>query len=245
MRCCARDSSGVPTRRRCRSCIARCLRRWKFWSGTASARREAGERLQAILRQELADGFDLSRPPLLRMRLVRLANDVFYWVQSFHHILMDAWCRSLLFTEFFQYYEAYRRGASAEPALPRPYRDFIAWLQTQDETSLRNFWQQELRGFDTVTPIPYRKQYVPAGGVALVADAFASLSRLETTALQNIARQHQLTVNTIVQGAWALLLGRLGQTDEVLFGVTVAGRPWSWRASRPRSVCSSTRFRCG
>lgn len=145
---------------------------------------------------------------------------------------MDAWCRSLLLTDFFHYYETYRLGTSHELALPRPYRDFIAWLQQQDANVLRNYWQHELKGFDEVTPIPYLKPHGSIDSVAMVADVFSSLSRDESAALQNVARQHQLTVNTIVQGAWALLVGQLSQSDDVLFGVTVAGRPLSWKGYR-------------
>ncbi|MGP9654761.1 non-ribosomal peptide synthase/polyketide synthase [Halomonas sp. AOP35-4E-18] len=186
---------------------------------------EADRRLAVLLRQELDDGFDLERPPLLKVRLIQLAENLFYVVQSFHHILMDAWCRSLLLSDFFHYYDAYRLGTNYELTQPRPYRDFIAWLQQQDANVLRNYWQHELEGFDEITPIPYLKPHGSHDSVATVADVFSSLSHDESAELQNVARQHQLTVNTIVQGAWALLLGRLSQVDDILFGVTVAGRP--------------------
>ncbi|MDR5873395.1 non-ribosomal peptide synthetase [Vreelandella gomseomensis] len=193
------------------------------WHGTDED--EADRRLSKLLRQELDDGFDLERPPLLKVRLIQLAENLFYVVQSFHHILMDAWCRSLLLSDFFHYYDAYRLGTRHELTQPRPYRDFIAWLQQQDVNVLRNYWQHELEGFDEVTPIPYLKPHGSLDSVATVADVFSSLSHDESVELQNVARQHQLTVNTIVQGAWALLLGRLSQVDDILFGVTVAGRP--------------------
>ncbi|CAM0555622.1 amino acid adenylation domain-containing protein [Halomonas titanicae] len=186
---------------------------------------EAERRLAALLRKELDDGFDLEQPPLLKVRLIQLADSLFYVVQSFHHILMDAWCRSLLLTDFFHYYDVYLLGTSHELALPRPYSDFIDWLQQQDANVLRNYWQHELEGFDEITPIPYLKPHGSHDSVATVADVFSSLSHDESAELQNVARQHQLTVNTIVQGAWALLLGRLSQVDDILFGVTVAGRP--------------------
>ncbi|PAU75282.1 non-ribosomal peptide synthetase [Halomonas salipaludis] len=186
---------------------------------------EADRRLSVLLRQELDDGFDMERPPLLKVRLIQLAENLFYVVQSFHHILMDAWCRSLLLSDFFHYYDAYRLGTSRELTQPRPYRDFIAWLQQQDANVLRSYWQHELEGFDEVTPIPYLKQHGSNESVATVADVFSSLSHDESAKLQSVARQHQLTVNTIVQGAWALLLGRLSLVDDILFGVTVAGRP--------------------
>ncbi|RST55769.1 non-ribosomal peptide synthetase [Variovorax sp. MHTC-1] len=193
------------------------------WRGMSEA--AAMQRLDALLREELAQGFDLGRPPLMRLRLVRLGERDFHLVQSFHHILMDAWCRSLLLTDFFAHYEAYRAGLQVQRALPRPYREFIGWLQQQDSDAARRYWQAQLQGFDTATPLPWRKDRALVQGTAAIADVVEKLSVEETAALQRLAQGRQLTLNTIVQGAWALLLARLGSLDEVVFGVTVAGRP--------------------
>jgi amino acid adenylation domain-containing protein/non-ribosomal peptide synthase protein (TIGR01720 family) len=192
------------------------------WRGMDEA--EAGRRLDELLREELAQGFDLGRPPLLRLRLIRRGEDDFRLVQSFHHILMDAWCRSLLLTDFFAHYAAYRDGRTLSAAPPRPYRDFIAWLGDRDLDAARRYWREQLEGFDTATPLPWRKDAgIPAG--AAVADRQILLPAGETAALRHLAQHHRLTLNTVVQGAWALLLARLGKLGEVLFGVTVAGRP--------------------
>ncbi|MGH6649389.1 amino acid adenylation domain-containing protein, partial [Aquabacterium sp.] len=193
------------------------------WQGVDEA--EVERRIEALLQEELSTGFNMAVPPLMRVRLIRVAQAQFYVLQSFHHILMDAWCRSLLLREFFLHYEAARQGQVADPALPRPYRDFIAWLQRQDEDASRAHWQAELRDVDTVTPMPYQRQQARSDALATVADASRALTKAQTAALHHFAHQHQLTVNTVVQGAWALLLGRLTQSAQVVFGVTVAGRP--------------------
>ncbi|RZK99929.1 MAG: amino acid adenylation domain-containing protein, partial [Rubrivivax sp.] len=193
------------------------------WQGAGDD--EVESRIEAMLQEELATGFAMDRPPLMRVRLIHVAAERFYVVQSFHHILMDAWCRSLLLREFFQQYEACRQGRVAEPSQPRPYRDFIAWLRRQDEAAARAYWREQLHDVDTVTPIPHRRAQAPADALATVADEIVRLSKAQTAALQGFALQNQLTVNTVIQGAWALLMGRLAQVGEVLFGVTVAGRP--------------------
>jgi amino acid adenylation domain-containing protein/non-ribosomal peptide synthase protein (TIGR01720 family) len=185
---------------------------------------EAKARIDRLLQDELARGLDLSRPPLFKVRLVRLREDRYHAVMSFQHILMDAWCRALLLKVFFHYYDGPDAGAAALPS-PRPFRDFIEWLQRQDIERSREFWRQELAGFDVVTPLPFRQARKRAAGEPEVCDVVERLEPGEIAALQDYAQGHQLTVNTVVQGAWALLMARLAQLDEVLFGVTVAGRP--------------------
>lgn len=190
------------------------------WSGIGEAELES--RLQALLAEERRQGFDFARPPLLRLRLIRLGERSFHLVQSFHHVLMDAWCRSLLLADFFAHYT----GQRSLPPSPRPYRDFIAWLQQRDHDAARRYWRAALQGFDTATPLPWQNDAARAAdAVSVVADEVLWLDAAETAALQLAAQRQQLTVNTLVQAAWALVLARLGDVDDVVFGVTVAGRP--------------------
>ncbi|MBO1013728.1 amino acid adenylation domain-containing protein [Achromobacter sp. SD115] len=197
------------------------------WSGLEKS--EAERKLDEMLRLELAEGFDFSRPPLMRLRLIQLADGVCHLVQSFHHILMDAWCRSLLLTDFFARYEAYTgtRPVDAGFLRPRPrrYRDFVGWLGRQNSGDAREYWRAQLAGFDTVTPLPWRNALIQSEALSAVVDVTTWIDASGTAALQRSASQRQVTVNTVVQAAWALTLARLGQVDDVLFGVTVAGRP--------------------
>ncbi|MGE6917445.1 amino acid adenylation domain-containing protein [Achromobacter kerstersii] len=180
--------------------------------------------LDRLLQDELAAGFEMGAAPLWRVRLARLA-DGDRMVLSYHHILMDAWCRSLLLADFFAAYDAYAQGQAPQLAQPVPYRDFIAWLGRQDMTAAQAYWRDTLRGFGTVTPLPLAGRGAPTPGQSRTADAVVSLTPAETTALQRAAQQQQLTVNTYAQGAWALWLARVAGLHDVLYGVTVAGRP--------------------
>lgn len=184
----------------------------------------AQAQLEHVLQAELAAGFDMGAAPLWRVRLARMA-DGDRMVLSYHHILMDAWCRSLLLADFFAAYDAFAQGQTPRLAQPVPYRDFIAWLGRQDMAAARAYWRDTLRGFGTVTPLPLAGRGAPAPGQSRTADAVVSLSAAETAALQRAAQQQQLTVNTYAQGAWALWLARVAGLDDVLYGVTVAGRP--------------------
>ncbi len=193
----------------------------QFFDFTTLAREQAEARLQEMLREERQRGFDFAQAPLLRLRLVKFAEGDWRIVQSHHHALIDAWCRGLMLAEFFAQYRALLQGRSLYLPPARPYRDFIAWLAQQDEAASRGYWREALAGFDTVTPLPYRRQQGEAG----IQDVSLALDEAQTRALAEQARRHQLTVNTFVQAAWALLLMRYSGRDDVLFGVTVAGRP--------------------
>ncbi|MDF2974581.1 MAG: putative Multi-domain non-ribosomal peptide synthetase, partial [Microvirga sp.] len=194
------------------------------WRELPDAEQDA--RLDLLLHDELKTGFDLSQAPLMRLRLIRVADDDYRIVRSFHHILTDDWCFSLLMMDCLAYYDAYVEGKELHLKPPRPYRDYIAWLHKQDLSAAETFWRNELKGFTTSTPFGVER---PGGALPAhesgVSDAYAELSASTTDLLLTLAQQHQLTPNTFVQGAWALLLSRYSGERDVLFGVTVAGRP--------------------
>ncbi|WP_437713070.1 amino acid adenylation domain-containing protein [Sorangium sp. So ce448] len=196
------------------------------WRDQTAAEQE--QRLTEALQAELAAGLDMTRAPLMRIRLIRMADDAYRIVRSFHHILTDDWCFSVMMKECLSYYAALSAGRSLELPEPRPYRDYIAWLARQDLAAAERFWRGELRGFAEPTPLGVERAApdgaAPAAGAG-VSDELVELPSALTEALLGLAHQHGLTPNTLVQGAWALLLSRYSGQRDVVFGVTVAGRP--------------------
>jgi len=194
------------------------------WRGTDRA--DQVDRLDALLQRELETGFDFAKAPLMRLRLIRLTEQTYQFVHSFHHILLDEWCISPLLMDFLAHYEASAQDRVCRADRPRPYRDYIAWLQKQDLDEANRFWRDYLRDFSTPTPLAYDR---PPQGLADqnedAADHCVHLSAELTTALTALAQHHRLTPNTFVQGAWAILLAYYSGERDVLFGVTVAGRP--------------------
>ncbi|MCI0667953.1 MAG: amino acid adenylation domain-containing protein, partial [Methylococcaceae bacterium] len=187
-------------------------------------------RLRRMLDQELKQGFDLGRPPLLRIRLLRLTQTRYCLLRSFHHIIMDAWCTSLLLEGFMAHYLALRSGAPRPACCVPAFRDYIAWLKSCDHAAAERFWEDYLAGFRDPTPIRFASRPGPVsiqafGPESRVADRSTLLSEAESDFLQSRAQAAGLTLNTLVQAAWALLLRTLSGRREVLFGVTVAGRP--------------------
>jgi amino acid adenylation domain-containing protein len=190
------------------------------WRGLTAA--EQAARLDSFLQAGRARGFKLAEPPLMRLALIRVADDACDFVWCYHHALLDGWSVPLLMREVFAFYDAFRRGQDLRLAPPRPYRDYIAWLKKQDAARAEAFWRRTLAGFTAPTPLTVDRASTGDGGCA---EQEIRLPLEATSALQSFARKHQLTMNTLVQGAWALLLSRYSGEESVVFGATVSGRP--------------------
>ncbi|WP_062216587.1 non-ribosomal peptide synthetase [Streptomyces sp. NBRC 109706] len=213
---------------------------------TAFRQRKSGESVQAVLSEvavtvaehdltQLADEaretelarlvdedrtrrFDLTRPPLLRLTVVRVGEQRRRLVFTNHHIVLDGWATATLVGELFTLY--------ADPAAtlppPTPYRDYLDWLSRQDQEAARAAWQETLDGVDEPTLVapadPARTSVAPSKLVV-------TMSESDTSALVATARSHGLTLNTVVQSVWGALVSELTGRQDVVFGTTVSGRP--------------------
>jgi amino acid adenylation domain-containing protein len=201
---------------------------WDYldWCGRAPDDDERAQ-LNSYLEADREQGFDLSKAPLIRLTLIRLAEEVFYFVWRFHHTILDKWSVSLLFNEVTALYDAFSQGRSIELKQTPPFRDYIGWLRRQDTAAAEKFWKESLKGFTRPTPFRVERTHVRAleTGDGHHHRRLIKLSKEVTCSLQSLARQNQLTLNTLVQGAWALLLSRYSGEESVVFGSVVSGRP--------------------
>ncbi len=198
---------------------------WEYqnWVGLSSIQQQ--ERLEALLLADRERGFELTHAPLMRLALIQTDEKEFELIWSYHHLLLDGWSTSLIFKEMFIFYEAFSLGQDVDLELPKPYRDYIAWLKKQDMAEAEAYWRQMLGGFTTTTPLPNRSPMSIVDQKISYTQELMRLSKETTNALQTLARQNNLTVSTLVQGAWALLLGRYSGEKDVVFGTVVSGRP--------------------
>ena len=181
------------------------------------------EHAEEFFAQERARGFDLSQAPLMRIALIRLADDVYKFVWSYHHVLIDGWSSSVIVNDAFNFYETLVQGHELKVEPGRPFRDYIVWLRKQDLSEAEAFWRQTLHGF--AEPTAFGVSNGKSSAVHTCAEEQLYLSAETSEALQAFSRRHQLTLNTIFQGAWAMLLNRYSGTRDVVFGVAVSGRP--------------------
>ncbi|MFH8606825.1 amino acid adenylation domain-containing protein [Streptomyces sp. NPDC018029] len=196
---------------------------WHEADLTGLAQDEAQAETERLAASERAERIDVTRAPLMRLLLIRLGDNRHHLVITSHHIIMDGWSLPVLIGDLSAAYEALATGGG-ERDLPAvtSYREYLAWLDRQDKEKARQAWRTELAGLDEPTLV------VPADSVRVpvVPDRvrFAFPEEL-SRGVAALARDRGLTVNTLVQGAWALLLARLAGRTDVVFGATVAGRP--------------------
>jgi len=177
------------------------------------------EALDAMAETIRAEGFVLEQAPLLSLVVVRTGPDTHHLVYTNHHILMDGWSASQLFGEVMQHYA----GEPARAPNGR-YRDYIAWLQVQDPFTSEAFWKAQLAGLREPTRL---SRVVKREQAAAQINGIhrLTLERAATEQLKAFAQRHKVTLNTLVQSTWLLLLQRHTGLDTVAFGATVAGRP--------------------
>ena len=194
------------------------------WRGLPAMEQE--ERFQAYLEADRNRGFEFSRAPLMRVALFQVADDAYRLVWSHHHILLDGWSLRLLIKEVFTIYEGLCRGGDVTLPPARPYRDYIAWFQQQDVSEAEKFWRQALKGFSAPTSLGQARANGSGGGQETGHDEQRIVLSVTTSvALQTLAQQHKLTLNTLVQGALALLTSHYSGEADVAFGSVVSGRP--------------------
>lgn len=191
------------------------------------------ERFLALDRTE---GFDLTQAPPLRLALFRIGDAAYELICTYHHIIADGLARAILVGQVFALYDAYCQGHELELERPRPYRDHIDWLRQRGSSESEAYWRQLLKGFtapimlDTLPEIGGAGGAFGAGGEGGTCGADRrgerelQLTESLTSRLNAAAKQHNLTLNTLVQGAWALLLSRYAGADDVVFGAVRACR---------------------
>ncbi|TCP55914.1 amino acid adenylation domain-containing protein [Tumebacillus sp. BK434] len=179
--------------------------------------------VEAFKTEQRGRGFDLSGEVLVRGALLQLADGAWSFVFTFHHILLDGWSLAPLFQELFGYYDNWTLGAPDTAAPPaQPYADYIRWLQQQDEARAAAYWQDYLEGYEKAAVLPTLSG---AEGAYAHATHVFQLPASITAELSTFAKERGLTVNTVFQTAWGVVLQKYNYTRDVVFGNVVSGRP--------------------
>ncbi|WFR74747.1 condensation domain-containing protein [Prescottella defluvii] len=193
------------------------------WSVSDLSGRGDDERNRAwdrLMSADRATRFDPAQAPLLRWMLVTTGPECYRLVLTNHHLLLDGWSTPLVLRELLLLYAT--DGDSA--MLPRihPYRDYLTWIGGQDETRSLETWARAFHGADEptlVAPADPGRRYSES------RDVLGGLTEERTAALTALVRARGVTLNTVVQAAWAIVLGAWTSRDDVTFGATVSGRP--------------------
>ncbi len=193
---------------------------WRRFSAASQA-----VELEQFLAADRRRGFDLSRAPLMRCTLIQVKDVSYQFIWSHHHLLLDGWSVSILQKELLAYYDSFCHGQTITLSAPPPFEMYISWLYRQNDAEAERFWQQMVR--DIKAPTPLMQRGMPQNTSKFVKDGIQIIWLPNTTSagLQALAHQHRLTFAILIYGAWAILLNRYSGNEDILFGVTIAGRP--------------------
>ncbi len=191
---------------------------YRDWSGLDEQQRQAA--LSELLDRDRATGIDLGAAPLLRVAIARLSATEVQVVWTFHHVLLDGWSVFAVLSDLFALYA----GATDLP-VRGAFRDYLAWLAKQDEERAREHWRRALAGVTDPTPLPFDRPPLAVHRVESRATVRVELDVDASDRVRELAQRNGLTVHTVVQGAFALLLAAQSGQSEVVFGTTVSGRP--------------------
>ncbi|AZK48668.1 non-ribosomal peptide synthetase [Paenibacillus lentus] len=184
---------------------------------------EASRYVQRFKKEDQERGFDLSKDLLIRLSVLR-EGDVYHLVWSMHHILMDGWCLGLIFNDFFDKYHKYQAGLPVVMEKVPPYSEYIRWLEKQDKEKARAYWKQYLAGYSELTGIhPMQRKDNDIPGEP--AEHLVTLDRELTQKLSLLAKEWRVTLNTVFQTLWGILLSKYNNKGDIVFGSVVSGRP--------------------
>lgn len=159
----------------------------------------------------------------MRVTVIEEDDKKFRVIWTHHHLLLDGWSGSVVLDELFTIYQKMIDRKDIELPKPPPYSKYIDWIRRQDKNQAENFWREELRGFTSPTLLGMKqknkKENIGYG------ESLYLISEEQTQILQVWARNNQLTLNTVFQGAWAYLLSKYSGEKDVLFGAISSGRP--------------------
>ncbi|HLP58795.1 MAG TPA: amino acid adenylation domain-containing protein, partial [Candidatus Deferrimicrobium sp.] len=192
---------------------------------------DAREGKEAFIKQyrekDKERSFDLRIGASMRAAIFRLEEAEYEFTWSHHHILMDGWCTGILNTEFFEIYASYLENRPYRLPGVKPYRTYIRWLEKQDKEESARYWEKYLESYEEQTgiPIPWTK-ISKAGNRYRNETVSIVFDMKKTAALNRLAAGNHVTLNTVTQTLWGILLGKYNGKEDVVFGAVVSGRPF-------------------
>lgn len=182
-------------------------------------------KLQELINNDKTQHYDLSYPPLFRITIVKFSESSHYFIWNYHHILIDGWSAAIIYNDVLKIYQALKSGKFFQSKENVSYKNYIIWLQQQDNKAAASFWSKYLSDLEELTLLNSKK-------ITSLADIKEenylyyrfSLTTQQTNDLETIARKNSTTLSTAIQSLWGLLIALYKNSSDVIFGVTLSGR---------------------
>lgn len=188
-----------------------------------------------FIKSDHEKGFSFNEVPLLRVTLIKRNETSYKMVFTFHHILLDGWSVSILFTELLEAYNAFEKGQIPPEKTEDVYEDYVKYIASKDEKTEELFWKNYIEGLESATLLPYvKKGQTGKEEKAIPSESSLVIGQHLADEIRVFARKYHVTVNSILQGVWAFLLSKYTGNKDVVYGVTVSGRPTDLKDSEDR-----------
>ncbi|WP_039074100.1 non-ribosomal peptide synthetase [Bacillus sp. MSP13] len=172
--------------------------------------------------EDRAQGFHLQKDMLMRITLIQTGEGQYTCIWTFHHIMMDGWCLSIVLKEFLHIYASYVYGSPIALEPVQPYGTYIKWLMEQDKEQAVSYWEHYLSGHEQQTILPKQKKTKARSRQEHVTFSF---SKKESSRLSELAAREEVTLSTIFHTIWGILLQKYNHNDDAVFGSVMSGRP--------------------
>jgi putative pyridoxal-dependent aspartate 1-decarboxylase len=182
------------------------------------------EYIERIKKEDIEQGFDLNVASQMRLKVIDLGNESYEFIWSYHHILMDGWCLSILINEFTSLYASLENGSAPILPKPTPYSNYIQWLKTVQKEETNAYWKAYLSSYETVAEIPFKQADNSLDSTNQLEESYVIKDELYAS-LESYCNTLGITQNTFICGIWGYLLSKYNNTNDVVFGSVVSGRP--------------------
>ncbi|OOM73736.1 gramicidin S synthase 2 [Clostridium puniceum] len=181
------------------------------------------EYIENFKRQDRDKGFDLTNDCLIRISVIKTKDNRYKLIYSFHHIIMDGWCIGIIMRDIVSLYKAFCEGEKnivIDETVP--YSNYLEWLDKQDKAEALEYWKVYLSGYEQESVIPKLNNKLTGfnnGEDSIVLDDIL------TSEFRKLSEKNNITLNSLIQTAWAVLLQKYNNTNDVVFGSVISGRP--------------------
>jgi iturin family lipopeptide synthetase C len=186
---------------------------------------KADELLSSYQLADRKETFNLSKDMLMRITVLQTADDAFEMIWSHHHILMDGWSTNIIWNELKTIYASNIKGEKNTLPAVKKYGEYIAWLEKTDHQLASEYWRNYLNAYDKVVSLPKNESKSLNKLSFKLASEQCVLSETQTNGLHDISREYGITLNTILQTVWGILLNKYNNATDAVFGAVVSGRP--------------------
>ncbi|MCU0290264.1 MAG: condensation domain-containing protein, partial [Acidobacteria bacterium] len=188
--------------------------------------KEAKVFLEEFAGKDREKGFNLaSGEPPVRASLFKTGEKSYVLIWSFHHIVIDGWCLGILFKDLVSIYRSLEKGLPVDLGPVTPYAEYIEWLEKQDKQAGINYWQNYLEGYDCRASLSHLKREKHGADAFRGGEYNLVIEKDMISGLEKIASENRVTLSTVFQVIWGILLQEYLDCHDVVFGLVVSGRP--------------------